>query len=71
MKLILIGLLGLLPIWRDPLWKGGKSAYEAIYIHATEPQEEHISVEQAIQECRHAYQNSFLATDNSILSTNI
>ena len=61
MKWIGLGLLlGLLPIWRDPLWEGGITAYEALYLFATLPQKEHIPAEQALQECRQAYQKSLM-----------
>ncbi len=59
MKWVILGLIGLLPVWRDPNWSGGVSAYEALYLLATLPQKEHIPVEQAVEECRQAYQSVF------------
>jgi len=55
---IFIGILTLLPVWRDPSWEGGKNAWQSIHFLATNPQKEHISVEQALAECRQAYQES-------------
>ena len=60
-KLWIIGLLlAMCPVWRDPLWEGGISAYEAIYKLATLPQKEHISVQEALEQCRQAYQESLM-----------
>ena len=55
--LVMVALLGFAPIWRDPNWKGGISAYEAIYKLATLPQKEHIPVQEALERCRQAYQS--------------
>jgi len=48
-------LLALVPIWRDPSWQGGISGIEALCRLATEPQKEHISVEEALRLAREAY----------------
>jgi hypothetical protein len=56
--LVITGIIGLLPIWRDPNWEGGVNAYQALYLSATLPQKEHVLAEQAIEECRQAYQES-------------
>ena len=58
--LAVIALLGLAPIWRDSSWKGGVNIYEAIYKLATLPQKEHIPVQQALEQCRRAYQESLM-----------
>jgi len=55
---LIIGLVSLLPIWKDPGWTGGINAYEAIYNLATKPQKEHIRTEDALALCRQAYQES-------------
>jgi len=52
---VILGLAVLcLPIWRDPSWTGGVNAYEAIYNVATKTKE-HLTVEEALEECRQAY----------------
>ena len=59
MKWIIIGLIGLAcPIWKDPGWEGGVSAYEAIFNLATKSQKEHISTEEALYLCRQAFEQS-------------
>jgi len=58
--IVIVAALGALPIWIDPSWSGGVSAYEAIYNVSAKPQKKHISVEQALFECRQAYQESHL-----------
>jgi len=58
--LVILGILGLAPIWRDPGWQGGVSFYEMLYNYATKPQKHHIPVEEAIEKARQAYQSSLL-----------
>jgi len=62
-KIMKIGLLiaggfTLLPIWRDPLWEGGKNAWQALYSLATSEQKKHITVEEALRRAREAYKES-------------
>ena len=56
--LTILALGAVLPIWRDPGWQGGVSAYEAVYNVSTKPQKEHITVEEALRLCRQAFQES-------------
>jgi hypothetical protein len=61
MKWAIIGLLALAPIWRDPKWVGGKSTIECLLgFFDGSPQKEHITVEEALQECQTAYQKSLI-----------
>jgi hypothetical protein len=60
MKTILVvaGIVSVLPIWRDPGWKGGKNAWTALHHLATQPQKPHIPVDEALARCREAYRKS-------------